>query len=1109
MPARGKRTAADFDPNKSDSEDETYGQSSSRPSRSRPSKSRIGKPARKRQRTGYDGDDSSDDIETSTSGISVADSSEYPEENEQVEMGASGRPRRKAVQNTKPIIEDDSEEDIEDDEVLEVTRPSPVKRASDRIKSRWFKIKYEPGNSPIPEADPPLRRSERTRSGSASLSRPTSSGAPTGAIRRGSRRARANADLVALTQQNPSEGSKRPTRGGKGPKKGVASSQPEADDVNSGPKDLQSTDELQKDHYQPRREIPASGESLEEEVEEVDDRLMEDEPPQRTTGEVKDSAELLEIPESGDEVEGGNQENQEDEDEEPINQPRRSARRHSSGVSAASVDAGPLTRGKKTVLGKRKTRGSQRSGNQESSDFEPPAGEAEEEDITDSEDSASPRKMSQAEGEDGSPLRRGAKRHRPNTRSRRVSNESDEQDELQEELEALHPRRRQRAHKNLDIIMEQRHHNRRRTKPGVNYNIMNSNQDIAEYLEDIEAEPATQGTPSRKARGGAAFGRSLFSTYGPFGGGGGPPPVLGGSTGLGAVGGADSDSSDDERMQRPKPGATSLGDAVGMTPTTANAGGFGGFPAPAGQLHGMDPVQGAAAGTPANFGKIKDKQALADADPLGVDQNVNFDGVGGLQGHIDQLKEMVALPLLYPEVFQRFHVTPPRGVLFHGPPGTGKTLLARALASSVSSQGKKVTFYMRKGADALSKWVGEAERQLRMLFEEARKTQPSIIFFDEIDGLAPVRSSKQEQIHASIVSTLLALMDGMDGRGQVIVIGATNRPDSVDPALRRPGRFDREFYFPLPNTEARRAILDIHTKGWEPPLRDDFKDEIAKATKGFGGADLRALCTEAALNAVQRRYPQIYRSNEKLQIKPETIKIDAKDFMISIKRTVPSSQRSTISAAAPLPSHIEPLLHDTLERIKHVVGEILPQSKPLTALQEAEFEDAENDHGMRAEQMQQEFERARIFRPRCLIRGDPGMGQQYLASALLHHFEGLHVQAFDLPTLLGESTRSSEAAIVQLFTEVRRHKPSVIYIPNVDVWYRTVGETVISTLCGLLRTLAPTDPVMLLGVAECSEAALDNNMIKDLFGFSKKCQFRVSRPSRVRKHPLSSPSVLR
>ena len=169
---------------------------------------------------------------------------------------------------------------------------------------------------------------------------------------------------------------------------------------------------------------------------------------------------------------------------------------------------------------------------------------------------------------------------------------------------------------------------------------------------------------------------------------------------------------------------------------------------------------------------------------------------------------------------------------------------------------------MRKGADCLSKWVGEAERQLRLLFEEARASQPSIIFFDEIDGLAPVRSAKQDQIHASIVSTLLALMDGMDGRGQVVVIGATNRPDAVDPALRRPGRFDREFYFGLPKLEAREKILAIMTKGWkgwESGDEEKANDEegmrdgktvvvnenlrgLAKLTKGYGGADLRVSC---------------------------------------------------------------------------------------------------------------------------------------------------------------------------------------------------------------------------------------------------------------------------
>jgi ATPase family AAA domain-containing protein 2 len=357
-----------------------------------------------------------------------------------------------------------------------------------------------------------------------------------------------------------------------------------------------------------------------------------------------------------------------------------------------------------------------------------------------------------------------------------------------------------------------------------------------------------------------------------------------------------------------------------------------------------------------------------------------------------------------------------------------------------------------------------------------------------------VRSSKQEQIHASIVSTLLALMDGMDGRGQVIVIGATNRPDSIDPALRRPGRFDREFYFPLPNTEARRAILDIHTKGWEPPLPPEFKNELAELTKGYGGADLRALCTEAALNAVQRRYPQIYKSNEKLLIDPKTISIGPKDFMISIKKMVPSSERATSSGASPLPRGVEPLLRLPLGEIKTALNDVLPRKKKLTALEEAQYEENEDVSGFKTERMQQEFERSRMFRPRLLIRGAPGMGQQYLASAVLNHFEGVHVQSFALPSLLEDSTISPEATVVRLFSEVKRHKPSVIYIPNVQLWYDTVGTAVISTFLGLLRSLPPTDPILLLGILESELHEVNESMLRDLFGYSKKSRFDLTSP---------------
>lgn len=376
---------------------------------------------------------------------------------------------------------------------------------------------------------------------------------------------------------------------------------------------------------------------------------------------------------------------------------------------------------------------------------------------------------------------------------------------------------------------------RRRAQP-VDYRILRP-----ETKTLFDEPEGGASTPSRRRAGAVAQpGKSLFDTFGPFGGGSGPIPLFGRPGKFSNMPlDIDSDSSDDDRMQKPSgiggvPGMTGMGGGIGMTPTSANGPGL--LPSVA-QTHNMDALQG----TPANLGKVTKptKQTLADADPLGVATDITFDSVGGLDDKIHQLKEMVQLPLSYPEIFAAKNMTPPRGVLFYGPPGTGKTLMARALAASCSSESRKVTFYMRKGADCLSKWVGEAERQLRLLFEEAKNNQPSIIFFDEIDGLAPVRSSKQEQIHASIVSTLLALMDGMDGRGQVVVIGATNRPDAIDPALRRPGRFDREFYFPLPSTEARRKIIDIHTKGWEPPLESAFKDQLAELTKGYGGADLR------------------------------------------------------------------------------------------------------------------------------------------------------------------------------------------------------------------------------------------------------------------------------
>ncbi|CAE6429389.1 unnamed protein product [Rhizoctonia solani] len=515
----------------------------------------------------------------------------------------------------------------------------------------------------------------------------------------------------------------------------------------------------------------------------------------------------------------------------------------------------------------------------------------------------------------------------------------------------------------------------------------------------------------------------------------------------------------------------------------------------------------AGSGAPSNLGKINADSALADADPLGTKQNVSFDQVGGLDDHINSLKEMIQLPLLYPEIFQQFNIIPPRGVLFHGPPGTGKTLVARALAASSKSNGKSISFFMRKGADCLSKWVGEAERQLRLLFDEARACQPSIIFFDEIDGLAPVRSSKQDQIHASIVSTLLALMDGMDGRGQVVVIGATNRPDAVDPALRRPGRFDREFYFGLPNLDARKRILEINTNGWKGWSGDDGSEHLqrlAEITKGYGGADLRALCTEAALNAVQRRYPQIYKSSERLLVDPKTIEIQPRDFMVSVKtklrfvcflaELIPSSARSTSSHASPLPEHLRPLLKSALDSVTSALEKSLPNSKKRNTLEDAEWEYDDADGGWEREMISQALETLRVHRPRVLLHGPSGMGHAQVGAAVLHFLEGYHVQSMDLATLVGDSTRTIEAGIVQLFVEAKRHKPAVIYIPSLLGWCTAVPETARLTMKTMLDSIASTDPILLLAICDGDLASLPAD-VRNWFGFSRENYVQLLSPN--------------
>ncbi|KAL2124028.1 hypothetical protein VTJ04DRAFT_393 [Mycothermus thermophilus] len=1068
-----------FDPNKSDSEDENFDPAEERVPRSAKKTRSTNKRSRPKRRTNryrgsdIDDDELSDSVEEDS--FVEDDDDDEDEEDEDLPLTATGRRMRKAAArhpSYKESTDDGEDEDvIQDSDAVGDEDPedtTPKKPSPERPK-KIVVLKMNPrsqraatrGKQEQPAPPPPPTR--RTRARTEEIEEPLMELSNSGRHAQPARDSRSRSP-EALARATRTRGAKSVKAPPAPIEEATQETDPKEEDVDHP---MGSPDELG---------LTKNEDDEGQAVEEGEDAPGEEDAPQDADMEDQQEAQ----PEAP-------AEDDDDEDDAPITRRTRASRAKGTAAqtteetAAAEEEEDQPTKGGRRL--RRRSTARKKSTQEPSSDFEPG-------DDSDDGDASETAASNDGDGESTPTPRGRSTRARSRKRRRKDDDSGDDEieldkDELAEELEELRESSRSRPRRSRrrspSIQYEDRTSKKRRTKP-VDYSIPPIDALALELDEnDDDAEPATTPARNRRnGRGGASsvWERPLNTTYGPFGGGGGPGALLGGPWGTGATGGVDSDSSDDEMAQR--------SGLVGMTPTTAgpNVGLFN--PVGAG-------TDGVGVATP-QVGKVKNAKAFADADPLGVDMTVDFSKVGGLQSHIDQLKEMVQLPLLYPELFQKFHVTPPRGVLFHGPPGTGKTLLARALANSVGAGGRKISFYMRKGADALSKWVGEAEKQLRLLFEEARRTQPSIIFFDEIDGLAPVRSSKQEQIHASIVSTLLALMDGMDNRGQVIVIGATNRPDNIDPALRRPGRFDREFYFPLPDLEARRAIIDIHTKDWG--ISDAFKDSLAENTKGYGGADLRALCTEAALNAIQRTYPQIYNSKEKLVVDPDKITIHATDFMLSIKKMIPSSERSTSSGASPLPRIVEPLLRNQYQAILKVLDDILPRPKKTTALEEAMYEPYDDaDHGFGREAMHQEFERCRIFRPRLLISGAPGMGQNYLASAILHHLEGVHVQTLDLATLLGDG-RPMEQVIVSRFTEVKRHKPSVVFIPSIDTWWASVTEMAITTLTTLLRSIPPSDPVLLLATADCTPEQLAPEILKELFGFSKKNRAVVERPDR-------------
>ncbi|KAI0379680.1 AAA-domain-containing protein [Hypomontagnella monticulosa] len=1075
MAGKRKRDLLDFDPNKSDSDDENFEPDVDRP---RPRKSRPHKASRPtiRKKGKYRGSDIDDDeIDESEQENSFAeDDEEDVEEPDPPINENTGRRMRKAAtkhQNYRESSDNEDEDlvlDSEDDDKAEILK-EPPKESPRKRKLITLKV-------------PPKARKTRTAS-NASI--------PIG-IRRSTRAHTVDeedAELVELSNSGrharPARASKskspealarggRPTRSGKGIKKPVS---PVAEAESQEEEGKPSQAEIAQDV--PPEEANVAEEDAEGQVEDPGEGAAQGQEEPMQTVEINDQMDI-----------------DEDDDDIPVTRKTRAARANqSTAADDAPVDDNPSRRTRGRLTRNSRLR---KSAQEPSSDFEPGNESAEE---NESGSEANEDVAGGDDDEESSPSSRGrrssrGKGPRSTRRSQRRQESGDEdevdENEVAEELKDLRrDSRSRRERRSPEILLEKREKTRRRRTQPVNYTIPPLVPYQAEQEEDEDPAP----TPARRrgrANGGGGWVHNLHTAAGAMGGIGLNGALLGGPWGTGAAGGADSDSSDDEANMR-FPGGGGL---LANTPTSAlpplahppleAAGGSGGLHAPA----------------PPNVGKIKNHKALADADPLGVDLNVDFSHVGGLKGHIDQLKEMVQLPLLYPELYSEFHVTPPRGVLFHGPPGTGKTLVARALANAVGINGQKITFYMRKGADALSKWVGEAEKQLRILFEEARKTQPSIIFFDEIDGLAPVRSSKQEQIHASIVSTLLALMDGMDGRGQVIVIGATNRPDNIDPALRRPGRFDREFYFPLPDADGRKSIIDIHTKDWG--VSEGFKVALAKDTKGYGGADLRAMCTEAVLNAIQRTYPQIYMSDEKLVVDPKKVKIHMTDFMISKNKMVPSSERSATAGPSPIPGPVEPLLRDQFKAITTIFDNVLPRSKKVTALDEAMFEPYDDeDFGFGRESLQQEFQKFRVYRPRLLVCGSPGMGQVYIGAAIQHYLEGVHIQNFDIANILGDPM-PAEQAMYQFFAEAKRRKPSIIFIPNVDLWYQAMQGVGLVAFMSMMKTIQPTDSIMIVGTAETELEHISPDLKRDLFGLSNTNIVEIARPGKENRREYFS-----
>jgi transitional endoplasmic reticulum ATPase len=393
---------------------------------------------------------------------------------------------------------------------------------------------------------------------------------------------------------------------------------------------------------------------------------------------------------------------------------------------------------------------------------------------------------------------------------------------------------------------------------------------------------------------------------------------------------------------------------------------------------------------------------------LGKITTTTYEDIGGLKDEVQKIREMVELPMRHPELFERLGIEPPKGVLIYGVPGGGKTLLAKAVANESEAH-----FITINGPEIVSKFVGEAEEKLRNIFAEAEENAPSIIFIDELDAIAPKREEVIGEVEKRIVSQLLTLMDGLKARGQVVVIAASNRPNAIDPALRRPGRFDREIEIGAPDKRGRLEILQIHTRGMpigEKGLLEDEKgllQELAAVTHGFIGADLQSLCKEAAMKSLRRILPKINLEDEQIpQAILDEIQVTKDDFYNALKEITPSALREFYIEVPNVKWESIGGLEDVKRELKEAVE--LPLKKP----------EAFTKFGIRPVRG-------------ILLYGAPGTGKTLLAKAVATESEANFI-AVRGPELLSKWVNESEKAIREVFRKARQAAPIIIFFDEID-----------------------------------------------------------------------------